>query len=316
MPLVLAATPIGNTADASPRLREHLETADVVAAEDTRRLRRLTEALGLRLSGRLVSYYDGVEQARIPGLLDELRAERTVLLVTDAGMPLVSDPGFRLVAAAVAEGLPVTVVPGPSAALAALAVAGLPADRWCFEGFLPRRAGERRRRLSALAHEQRTMVFFEAPHRIAATLADIAATVGSDRRAVVCRELTKTHEEVRRGAVAALAEWADGGLRGEITVVVAGATPTQDHAAPADRAEEVEPLVATGSPRRDAVDAVAAEHGLARRVVYDAVKTGRATSIGGGRAPPHPHRSRLAVCKRPAAHRPRCGLRRPLGRLQ
>jgi 16S rRNA (cytidine1402-2'-O)-methyltransferase len=277
MPLVLAATPIGNIADASARLRAHLETADVVAAEDTRRLRRLTEALGLRPSGRLVSYYDGVEQARIPSLLEELRADRTVLLVSDAGTPLVSDPGYRLVAAAVAEGLPVTVIPGPSAALAALAVAGLPADRWCFEGFLPRRAGERRRRLAALAAEQRTMVFFEAPHRIAATLADIADAFGTDRPAVVCRELTKTHEEVRRGGLGDLAEWADGGLRGEITVVVAGASPRQDEAAPADLAEEVAALVAAGSTRRDAVDAVAAAHGLARRSVYDALRTASMT---------------------------------------
>ena len=280
MPLVLAATPIGNTADASPRLRDALEAADVVAAEDTRRLRRLTEVLGLRLSGRLVSYYDGVEQARIPALLEELRAGGTVLLVSDAGMPLVSDPGFRLVAAAVAEGLPVTVVPGPSAAVAALAVAGLPADRWCFEGFLPRRAGERRRRLAALGDEQRTMVFFEAPHRIAATLADIAEAFGGDRRAVVCRELTKTHEEIRRGGLAELAEWAGAGLRGEITVVVGGASPRQDAATPADLAEEVDALVASGSTRRDAVDAVAAAHGLARRVVYDAVKTVGQSSIG------------------------------------
>jgi 16S rRNA (cytidine1402-2'-O)-methyltransferase len=276
MPLVLAATPIGNISDASARLREHLETADVVAAEDTRRLRRLTEALGLRLAGRLVSYYDGVEQARIPSLLEELRADRTVLLVSDAGTPLVSDPGYRLVAAAIAEGLPVTVIPGPSAALAALAVAGLPADRWCFEGFLPRRAGERRRRLAALAAEQRTMVFFEAPHRIAATLADIADAFGTDRRAVVCRELTKTHEEVRRGGLGELAAWAGDGLRGEITVVVAGASPRQDEAAPADLAEEVAALVAAGSTRRDAVDAVAAAHGLARRSVYDALTTASA----------------------------------------
>jgi 16S rRNA (cytidine1402-2'-O)-methyltransferase len=277
MPLVLAATPIGNIADASPRLRGHLETADVVAAEDTRRLRRLTEALGLRLTGRLVSYYDGVEQARIPSLLEELRADRTVLLVSDAGTPLVSDPGFRLVAAAVAEGLPVTVIPGPSAALAALAVAGLPADRWCFEGFLPRRAGERRRRLAALADEQRTMVFFEAPHRIAATLADIADAFGADRGAVVCRELTKTHEEVRRGGLGELSAWASDGLRGEITVVVAGASPRQDETAPADLAEEVAAFVAAGSTRRDAVDAVAAAHGLARRSVYDALKTAATT---------------------------------------
>src|SRR3954469_8805973 len=280
MPLVLAATPIGNIGDASPRLREHLERADVVAAEDTRRLRRLTDALGLRRAGRVVSYYDGVEQARIPSLLEELRAGRTVLLVTDAGMPLVSDPGFRLVAAAVVEGLPVTVVPGPSAALAALAVSGLPADRWCFEGFLPRRAGERRRALAALAGEQRTMVFFEAPHRIAATVADMATAFGADRRAVVCRELTKTHEEVRRGGLGELIEWAGSGLRGEITLVVDGASRSRNQSAPADLAEEVDALVAAGSTRRDAVDAVAAEHGLARRFVSEAVKPGGPASMG------------------------------------
>jgi 16S rRNA (cytidine1402-2'-O)-methyltransferase len=274
MPLVLAATPIGNSADASPRLRAALQTAHVVAAEDTRRLRRLADALELHIAGRVVSYYDSVEQARIPGLLEALRADRTVLLVTDAGMPLVSDPGFRLVAAAVAEGLPVTVVPGPSAALAALAVAGLPSDRWCFEGFLPRRAAERRRRLAELAHEPRTLVFFESPHRIAATLTDLAAAFGDDRRGVVCRELTKTHEETRRGGLLELARWAGDGLRGEITVVVAGASADKAPPAAADLVEEVEALVAAGSSRRDAVDAVSGAHGLARRVVYDAVRPG------------------------------------------
>jgi 16S rRNA (cytidine1402-2'-O)-methyltransferase len=275
MPLVLAATPIGNSADASPRLRAALQTAHVVAAEDTRRLRRLADALELHISGRVVSYYDSVEQARIPGLLEALRADRTVLLVTDAGMPLVSDPGFRLVAAAVAEGLPVTVVPGPSAALAALAVAGLPSDRWCFEGFLPHRAAERRRRLAELAHEPRTLVFFESPHRIAATLTDLAAAFGDDRRGVVCRELTKTHEETRRGGLLELARWAGDGLRGEITVVVEGASADKAPPATADLVEEVEALVAAGSSRRDAVDAVSGAHGLARRIVYDAVRPGR-----------------------------------------
>ncbi|HET6816529.1 MAG TPA: 16S rRNA (cytidine(1402)-2'-O)-methyltransferase [Mycobacteriales bacterium] len=272
MPLVLAATPIGNVADASPRLREALANAEVVAAEDTRRLRRLADALGLQLSGRVVSYYDSVEQARIPALLEALRAGDTVLLVTDAGMPLVSDPGFRLVAAAVAEELPVTVIPGPSAALAALAVAGLPSDRWCFEGFLPRRGGERRRRLDELAGEQRTMVFFESPHRIAVTMADLASAFGATRRGVVCRELTKTHEEIRRGALGELAEWAGAGLRGEITIVVEGETTERPPPTGADLVEEVEALVTAGSSRRDAVDAVAGSHGLARRVVYDAVR--------------------------------------------
>ena len=280
MPLVLAATPIGNIADASPRLREALATAEIVAAEDTRRLRRLADALDVELSGRVTSYYDSVEQARIPSLLDALRAGDTVVLVTDAGMPLVSDPGFRLVAAAVAEDLPVTVIPGPSAALAALAVAGLPSDRWCFEGFPPRRAGERRRRLAELAGEQRTLVFFESPHRIAATLADLAAAFGADRHAVVCRELTKTHEEIRRGGLAELATWAADGLRGEITIVVEGVVPDRTPPAGTDLVEEVDALVAAGSTRRDAVDAVAGAHGLARRVVYDAVKTAGSTSIG------------------------------------
>ena len=277
MPLVLAATPIGNIADASPRLRDALEEADVVAAEDTRRLRRLTDALGLQPAGRVVSYYDSVEQARIPALLDALRADQTVLLVTDAGTPLVSDPGFRLVAAAVAEDLPVTVLPGPSAALAALAVAGLPSDRWCFEGFLPRRAGERRRRLATLVTEPRTMVFFESPHRIAATLADLSSAFGAERRGVVCRELTKTHEETRRGGLGELAGWAESGLRGEITIVVEGSTSTVEPPAPADLLEEVDALISAGSSRRDAVDSVAGTHGLSRRRVYDALKAASTT---------------------------------------
>ena len=278
MPLIVAATPIGNVEDASPRLRAALAGADVIAAEDTRRLRRLLTALDITVTGRVVSYYDAVEAARTATLLEDLRAGRTVLLVSDAGTPLVSDPGHRLVAAAAEEGLPVSALPGPSAALAALAVAGLPADRWCFEGFLPRRAAERRRHLVTLAGETRTLVFFEAPHRAAATLSDLAATLGDDRRAVACRELTKTYEEVRRGSLGELAQWAADGLRGELTLVVAGAT-----AAPASRptadelAAAVAELVATGTSRRDAVDAVAARHGMSRREVYAAVN-GAATN--------------------------------------
>lgn len=272
MPLVLAATPIGNVADASPRLREALATADIVAAEDTRRLSRLVAALDVTIAGRVVSFYDAVEVARTPPLLVDLVAGRTVVLVSDAGMPLVSDPGHRLVAAAVDAGVPVTVIPGPSSVLAAIAVAGLPTDRWCFEGFLPRRAGERRRRLAELATESRTLVFFEAPHRVAAALADLAVAFGAGRRAAVCRELTKTHEEVRRGTVAELAEWARGEVRGEIVLVVAGApesaaTVEVDDATLADA---VAVLVSTGSTRRDAVDRVAAKFGVPRRRVYAA----------------------------------------------
>ena len=190
--LVLAGTPIGRVEDASPRLTRELAEADVVAAEDTRRLKRLTSELGVTITGRVVSYFEGNEVQRTPTLLEELEAGRRVLLVTDAGMPSVSDPGYRLVAAAVEAGIPVTAVPGPSAVLTALAVSGLPVDRFCFEGFLPRKAGERARRLVALAGEERTLVFFEAPHRTEAALVAMAEAWGGERSAAVCRELTKT----------------------------------------------------------------------------------------------------------------------------
>ena len=221
--LVLAATPIGRVADAPPRLAEELAGADVVAAEDTRRLKRLCGELGVSIGGRVVSYFEGNEAARTPVLVEALESGERVLVVTDAGMPSVSDPGFRLVAAAVERGIAVTAVPGPSAVLTALAVSGLPVDRFCFEGFLPRKAGERGRRLASLRDEPRTMVFFEAPHRTAASLAAMADAFGADRRGAVCRELTKTHEEVRRAGLAELAAWAADGVRGEVTVVVEGA---------------------------------------------------------------------------------------------
>lgn len=270
VPLVLAATPIGNSEDASPRLREALATADVVAAEDTRRLRRLAGALGVTVTGRVVSYYDAVERSRTPRLVDEVREGRTVLLVTDAGMPLVSDPGFRLVAAVAEEGLPVSVIPGPSAVLAALAVSGLPADRWSFEGFLPRKAGERRQRLAELARDRRTTVLFEAPVRVAATLAELAGAFGADREAVVCRELTKTYEEIRRGTLSELAAWATDGVRGEVTLVVGGASGAGAGVPDEQLAAEVRREVEAGMSRRDAVDHVAGMHGISRRVVYRA----------------------------------------------
>jgi 16S rRNA (cytidine1402-2'-O)-methyltransferase len=270
--LMLAATPIGRPEDASARLVAALASAPVIAAEDTRRLRRLADQLAVALTGAVVSYYDGVEEQRAPRLLADLRAGRDVLLVTDAGMPTVSDPGFRLTAAAAAEGIPVTVLPGPSAVTAALAVSGLPSDRFCFEGFPPRGKGERGRRFADLAGERRTMVFFESPRRTGVTLRDLAAAFGGERPAVVCRELTKTHEEIRRGTLDELAAWAAGDTRGEITVVVAGA-PART-AGPADVAEavaEVSRRVAGGMSRRDAVAAVAVEAGLSRRLVYEAV---------------------------------------------
>ncbi len=227
--VLLAATPLGNPADASSRLREALAATPVIAAEDTRRLQRLCADLGVRPSGRVVSFFEANEATRVPLLLAALASGEDVLVVTDAGMPSVSDPGYRLVAAAIEAGIDVSVLPGPSAVVAALAVSGLPVDRFCFEGFLPRKAGDRRRALAGLATEPRTLVFFEAPHRIAASLADLVTAFGADRGAAVCRELTKTYEEVKRGTLGELAEWAtEGEVRGEITLVIAGATPETD----------------------------------------------------------------------------------------
>ena len=274
--LVLAATPIGQVADASDRLKELLRTADVVAAEDTRRLRRLTSGLGVEIGGRVVSYFEGNERERTPELVAAVADGSTVLLVTDAGMPSVSDPGYRLVAACVEAGLDVTAVPGPSAVLTALAVSGLPVDRFCFEGFPPRKSGERGRVLGALTREARTMVFFEAPHRTAATLAAMAEAFGTDRRGAVCRELTKTYEEVVRGTLAELVAWAKGqehGVRGEVTLVVAGAEPDRTEHTPDELRDLVAEAEAGGLSRKDAVARVAAETGVRRQDVYSAAHT-------------------------------------------
>jgi len=268
--LVLGATPLGHPGDASARFREELSTADVVAAEDTRRLRRLSHDLGVTITGRVVSLHDSVERVRSAILLDDLLAGRRVLVVTDAGMPAVSDPGFRIVRMAIAAGIVVTVLPGPSAVLAALVVSGLPVDRFCFEGFLPRRSGERRRRLAGLADEQRTMVFFEAPHRLVDVLADMVAVFGPDRPAAMCRELTKTYEETRRGSLRELSEGAEG-TRGEITLVVGGAPGAQARGSAQDWAQEVATLVESGEDRRVAVTRVAEARGVPRREVYEAV---------------------------------------------
>ena len=292
--LVLAAAPIGNPADASGRLAAALAGAQVIAAEDTRRVRRLAASLGVRLTGRVVSYFDAVERSRAAGLLAVLRDGQDVLLITDAGTPVISDPGFRLVAAAAAEGMPVTVLPGPSAVTAALAVSGLPSDRFCFEGFPPRRAGERGRRFAGLAAEPRTMIFFESPRRVSVTLAGLAAAFGPDRQATICRELTKPHQEIRRGTLAELAEWAAGGVLGEITLVVAGA-PAGQTATPDEAAALVADREAAGAPRKTAIAEVSRELNLAKREVYDAVLRriaatparslgGRAT-VRGARAP-------------------------------
>ena len=274
--VVLAATPLGNDLDASPRLRALLGAADVVAAEDTRRLRRLASALGVQLTGRVVSYHDANERERAVELVDIAAAGGTVLVVTDAGMPVVSDPGFRVVSAAVACGVHVTALPGPSAVLTALALSGLAVDRFCFEGFLPRKAGERSTRLQELIDEPRTMVFFEAPHRLEVMLRALAASLGGDRQAAVCRELTKTYEEVRRGTLGDLVQWVELGVRGEITVVVAGASVQERRAAAgldteSAQVDAVRAHEALGVDRRTAIAEVAKAAGLPRRVVYDAV---------------------------------------------
>ena len=270
--VVIAATPIGDVADASPRLVAELSNADVIAAEDTRRLRRLLERLGVETRARIVSYFDGNEARRTDDLVRVLQEGARVVLVSDAGTPSVSDPGYRLVAAAVAQGFRVTAVPGPSAVLAALAVSGLPVDRFCFEGFLPRKASERMRRLRELASEPRTMVFFEAPHRAAVTLSAMAQAFGADRPGAVCRELTKTYEEIRRGPLQELADWATSEVRGEVTFVIGGATePAVDLES---AAKEAINLAAGGMTLKAAVAQAAQQHGVAKNALYElALKT-------------------------------------------
>lgn len=269
--LILAGTPLGNLGDASDRLRQTLAAADLIAAEDTRRFRRLTHELNIPTVARIVSFYEGVEQTRIPQLVAAIQAGSDVVLVTDAGMPSVSDPGYRLVQACAAAEQLVTVVPGPSAVLAALAVSGLPSDRFCFEGFLARKKGERHSQLTKLATEPRTMVFFESPRRIARTLADMAEVLGADRNAVVCRELTKTYEETKRGKLGQLATWAQAGLLGEITVVVQGFSGSPAAVTPTELADQVAQLVADGIDRKQALTTVAKAAAVPKRVVYDAV---------------------------------------------
>ncbi len=272
--LLLGATPLGHPSDASDRLKQALGSADVVAAEDTRRVRTLAAALEVRITGRVVSLFDQNEASRVATLLDAMKAGATVLVVSDAGMPLINDPGYRLVSACVQADIRVGCLPGPSAVTTALAVSGLPSDRFCFEGFPPRRHAARMSWFSSLAGEERTCVFFESPRRLGDTLRDAADALGADRRAVVCRELTKTHEEVVRGTLAELAEWAAGDVLGEITVVLAGARPRADLDT---LVAEVTRRVGAGARVKDACAEVVAAHPGApsRRELYDAVVRAR-----------------------------------------
>ena len=270
--LILAATPIGNIGDASVRLVDALQTTHVIAAEDTRRLHKLLQMLNITTDAQIVSYFDQNEADRQPWLIEQLQSGRDVLIVTDAGMPSVSDPGYRMVAAAITAGIPIRVLPGPSAVTTAITMSGMPVDRFTFEGFLPRKAGERTSRLEELASERRTMVFFEAPHRTLETLQAMQAAFGSTRQVAVCRELTKTYEEVVRGTLADAVAWADREILGEVTIVVAG----RDAAASAELTpeayvREVEARVAAGTDRKEAVSEVAKALGVPRREVYDAV---------------------------------------------
>lgn len=270
--LTLAATPIGNVGDASARLVAALTTSPVIAAEDTRRLHKLLQLLGITTDAQIVSYFDQNERERQPWLLEQLHAGRDVLIVTDAGMPSVSDPGYRMVAAAIEAGIAIRVLPGPSAVTTAITVSGMPVDRFTFEGFLPRKAGERANRLEELASERRTMVFFEAPHRTLETLQAMAAAFGSSRHVAVCRELTKTYEEIVRGTIADAVEWADREILGEVTIVVAGRDEdTAGERTPEAYVREVEARVAAGTDRKAAVSEVAKALGVPRREVYDAV---------------------------------------------
>ena len=279
--LMIAATPLGNVGDASARLVGALASSDVIAAEDTRRLHRLARDLGVTLTAEVVSLHDAVEGGRAKKLVERLQRGESVVVVSDAGMPLVSDPGYRLVRACLDAGIEVSVLPGPSAVLAALAVSGLPVDRFCFEGFLPRKSGERRRRIDELAGERRTMIFFEAPHRLAEAMGALVDGLGGDRPAAICRELTKTYEEVRRGTLAELRDGL-GEVRGEITLVVAGAAAASRSGDPQSWAADVADLESEGMERRTAIATVARDSGVSRRDVYDAVVRAKASAQQSG----------------------------------
>ena len=272
MTLTLAATPLGNPGDASPRLKAAIESAEIIAAEDSRRFHRLASDLGVTFTAKIISFFDGNESARTEEVLSFLQAGKRVLVVSDAGMPTISDPGFRLMRDAIAEGVDVSVIPGPSAVTMAVALSGLPTDRFSFEGFPPRTAGARLATFEKLRFEERTMVFFEAPHRLDDSLSDCVNVFGADRQAAICREMTKRYEETIRGTLSELSQWAQANeILGEITLVIAGAVTDSASLTAADMVGRVREFESAGMDRKTAIATVAEEFGIAKRLVYAAV---------------------------------------------
>lgn len=272
MTLILAATPLGNPGDASARLKNAIESASIIAAEDSRRFHRLCTDIEITFTGRVLSFFEGNEEERSRELLAELSSGATVLVVSDAGMPTISDPGFRLMRDAIAQGIEVSVIPGPSAVTMAVALSGLPTDRFSFEGFPPRTAGARLATFEKLRFEERTMVFFEAPHRLDESLTDCVNVFGPDRQAAICREMTKRYEETIRGTLAELSQWAKANeVLGEITLVIAGAVTDSASLTAADMVTRVREFESAGMDRKGAIATVAQEFGIAKRLVYAAV---------------------------------------------
>ena len=272
MTLILAATPLGNPGDASPRLKSAIENASIIAAEDSRRFHRLCADIEVTFTARVLSFFEGNEIDRTRELISELKTGATVLVVSDAGMPTISDPGFRLMRDAIAEGIEVCVIPGPSAVTMSVALSGLPTDRFSFEGFPPRTAGARLATFEKLRFEERTMVFFEAPHRLADSLVDAVTVFGADRLGAICREMTKRYEETIRGNLGELSAWASTNeILGEITLVIAGAATDSASLTAADMVGRVREFEAAGMDRKSAISTVAEEFGIAKRLVYAAV---------------------------------------------
>ena len=272
MTLILAATPLGNPGDASPRLKRAIESASIIAAEDSRRFHRLCADIEVTFTARVLSFFEGNEIERTRELISELKSGATVLVVSDAGMPTISDPGFRLMRDAIAEGIEVSVIPGASAVTMSVALSGLPTDRFSFEGFPPRTAGARLATFEKLRFEERTMVFFEAPHRLAESLIDAVNVFGGDRLGAICREMTKRYEETIRGTLDELSTWASSNeVLGEITLVIAGAAMDSAALTAADMVGRVREFESAGMDRKSAIATVAEEFGIAKRLVYAAV---------------------------------------------